>query len=87
MTTVYFVRHCQSETSHQDNRTRPLTAQGVEDSAAVAEVLHDVPMPFIAALTAAAWTPLHRLLRSTTCPSGLTSVCGSGEAARTAMMD
>lgn len=40
VTTVYFVRHCQSEFSHRDDRTRPLTALGMEDSAAVAQVLH-----------------------------------------------
>ena len=44
LTTVYFVRHCQSEASHRDNRTRPLTAQGMADSAAVAQALHDVPL-------------------------------------------
>lgn len=41
VTTVYFVRHCQSEFSHRDDRTRPLTALGMEDSAAVAQVLHE----------------------------------------------
>lgn len=41
LTTVYFVRHCQSDFSHRDDRTRPLTAQGMEDSAAVARVLHE----------------------------------------------
>ena len=44
LTTVYFVRHCQSEFSHQDDRTRPLTAQGMADAAEVARVLHDVPI-------------------------------------------
>ena len=44
LTTAYFVRHCQSDFSHRDDRTRPLTALGMEDSAAVAKVLHDVPV-------------------------------------------
>ncbi len=44
LTTVYFVRHCQSDFSHRDDRTRPLTAMGMEDSVAVARVLHDVPI-------------------------------------------
>ena len=44
VTTVYFVRHCQSEFSHRDDRTRPLTALGMEDSAAVAQVLSAFPV-------------------------------------------
>ena len=44
LTIVYFVRHCQPDFSHRDDRTRPLTAMGMEDSVAVARVLHDVPI-------------------------------------------
>ena len=44
LTTVYLVRHCQSEFSHRDDRTRPLTAQGMADAAEVARVLRDVPI-------------------------------------------
>ena len=44
LTTVYFVRHCQPDFPHRDDRTRPLSALGMEDSAAVARVLHDVPV-------------------------------------------
>lgn len=44
LTTVYFVRHAKPEFSHRDDRTRPLTALGMEDSTAVAKVLHDVPI-------------------------------------------
>ncbi len=32
MTRVYFVRHAQPEHDHMDDRTRPLTAEGVTDS-------------------------------------------------------
>ena len=41
---MYLVRHCQSEFSHRDDRTRPLTAQGMADAAEVARVLRDVPI-------------------------------------------
>ena len=44
LTTVYFVRHCQSEFSHRDDCTRPLTAQGMTDVTAVARVLHEIPV-------------------------------------------
>lgn len=44
LTTVYLVRHCQSEFSHRDDRTRSLTAQGMADAAEVARVLRDVPI-------------------------------------------
>ena len=44
LTTVYLVRHCQSEFSHRDDRTRPLTAQGMADAVEVARVLRDVPI-------------------------------------------
>lgn len=41
MTTVYFVRHCQSDHSVHDDRTRPLTRKGMEDSKLVTEFLTD----------------------------------------------
>lgn len=44
LTIVYFVRHCQPDFSHRDDRTRPLTNLGMADSGAVAQVLHDVPV-------------------------------------------
>lgn len=39
MTTVYFIRHAQSDTSVSDPRTRPLTPKGLESRAAVNEFL------------------------------------------------
>ena len=42
MTRIYFVRHCQSDhTKTCDERARPLTAEGVEDSHAVLHYLKD----------------------------------------------
>ena len=41
MTTIYFVRHCKPDSSWQDDRTRPLTQEGVEDSFEVARILKD----------------------------------------------
>ena len=42
MTRIYFVRHCQSDhTKNSDERTRPLTAEGIEDSRAVLNHLND----------------------------------------------
>ncbi len=41
MTKVYFVRHAQPEHAWEDDRTRPLTAEGMEDRALVWEVLRD----------------------------------------------
>lgn len=44
MTTVYFVRHCQSDHSVHDDRIRPLTPKGLEDSRRVTEFLRDKPI-------------------------------------------
>ncbi len=44
MTTVYFVRHAQPDFSWADDRTRPLSAEGLADRALVLEVLRDVPV-------------------------------------------
>lgn len=41
MTTIYFVRHCQSDHSVHDDRTRPLTPKGQGDSKLVTEFLRD----------------------------------------------
>ncbi|MCR4833333.1 MAG: histidine phosphatase family protein [Butyrivibrio sp.] len=41
MTTVYFVRHAKPVHGHKDDRTRPLTEEGIRDSEAVLEVLKD----------------------------------------------
>ena len=35
LTKVYFVRHAQPEHDHRDDRTRPLTEEGIKDSEAV----------------------------------------------------
>jgi len=42
MTSVYFVRHAQPEHSWEDDRTRPLTGEGLEDSRRVTETLSDI---------------------------------------------
>lgn len=39
MTSVYFVRHAQPDRTVRDDRTRPLTAEGLQDSTAVADLL------------------------------------------------
>lgn len=41
MTKVYFVRHAQPDFSWEDDRTRPLTAEGKADSKVVVEFLKD----------------------------------------------
>lgn len=41
MTKIFFVRHAQPEFSHADDRTRPLTAEGLADSKIVVETLKD----------------------------------------------
>lgn len=41
LTRVYFVRHAQPVHSHEEDRTRPLTEEGKQDTALVAEVLAD----------------------------------------------
>ncbi len=39
MTHLYFVRHAQPEFEHEDDRTRSLTKEGMEDRKVVLEVL------------------------------------------------
>lgn len=41
MTKIYFVRHAQPEHGWEDDRTRPLTAEGKKDSKIVLDVLRD----------------------------------------------
>jgi len=41
MTTVYFIRHAESDISVRDGRSRPLTAKGMADRRLVTEFLHD----------------------------------------------
>jgi len=41
ITTVYFVRHAKPDTTVHDDRTRPLTSEGLEDSKRVTELLKD----------------------------------------------
>lgn len=41
LTKVFFVRHAQPEHNHEDDRTRPLTAEGKADSKIVLETLKD----------------------------------------------
>lgn len=47
MTKVYFVRHCQSQKGWKESDSiRPLTAQGIADSALVTQALHDTPLDY-----------------------------------------
>ena len=41
MTKVFFVRHAQPMHAHEDDRTRPLTKEGIQDTAIVLETLKD----------------------------------------------
>ena len=41
MTTVYFIRHAQSDNSVRDGRVRPLTERGLVDRKLVTKYLHD----------------------------------------------
>lgn len=41
MTTVYFIRHAQSDRFVHDDRTRPLTAEGMNDTRKITEVLEN----------------------------------------------
>lgn len=46
MATVYFVRHAQPEFSWADDKTRPLTNEGIADSEKVCEALKDVKLTY-----------------------------------------
>ena len=41
MTRIYFVRHAQPDHAHENDATRPLTAEGMEDRKIVLEMLRD----------------------------------------------
>lgn len=41
MTRIYFVRHAEPVHSHTDDKTRPLTADGLSDRNIVLELLQD----------------------------------------------
>ncbi len=41
MTTVYFIRHAQSDRFVHDDRTRPLTSEGMKDTRKITEVLEN----------------------------------------------
>lgn len=42
MTSIYFVRHAQPEHSWKEDRTRPLSDEGLQDSKQVVELLHSI---------------------------------------------
>lgn len=42
MTSIYFVRHAEPDHDWEDDRTRPLTREGLEDRMKVLEVLKDI---------------------------------------------
>ncbi len=48
MTEVYFVRHAQSDNTVRDDRSRPLTDEGMNDTRSVAELLKSRNVGFIA---------------------------------------
>ena len=41
MTTIYFIRHAESDFNDKDDRTRPLTVKGIADCALVTDFLHE----------------------------------------------
>lgn len=47
MTSIYFVRHAEPVHSWEVDRTRPLTAEGLEDSKKVTQVLEDVKLDYV----------------------------------------
>lgn len=47
MTEVFFVRHAQPDFSVRDDRTKPLTEDGIRDSEAVTRILSDKGIDFI----------------------------------------
>jgi 2,3-bisphosphoglycerate-dependent phosphoglycerate mutase len=46
MTRIYFVRHAQPQFGWMDDRTRPLTSEGKEDSRRVADVLKNIRLDY-----------------------------------------
>ncbi len=47
LTTVYFIRHAESDISVREDRARPLTAKGLADSARLAEWFRDIQIDHI----------------------------------------
>lgn len=47
MTTVYFIRHAQSDRFTQDDRTRPLTEEGMNDTSEITAVLKNAGIEHI----------------------------------------
>ncbi len=47
MTTVYFIRHAQSDRFVHDDRTRPLTAEGLADTKQITAALRDAGIAHI----------------------------------------
>lgn len=47
MTTVYFIRHAQSDRFVHDDRTRPLTAEGMNDTRRITETLENAGIQHI----------------------------------------
>ncbi|MGB4596113.1 MAG: histidine phosphatase family protein [Anaerolineaceae bacterium] len=47
LTTIYFIRHAESDISVREDRARPLTVKGLADSARLAEWFRDVPIDHI----------------------------------------
>lgn len=46
MTSIYFVRHALPEHNWKDDRTRPLTVEGLTDSLKVTNTLKDIPFDY-----------------------------------------
>ena len=47
MTRLFFVRHAQPQHSWKDDRTRPLTAEGMQDTNKVLEFFRNVPLDIV----------------------------------------
>ncbi|MBQ3514588.1 MAG: histidine phosphatase family protein [Lachnospiraceae bacterium] len=46
MTSIYFVRHAKPNHCWEDDRTRPLSEEGMADSEQVVKKLHDIPFDY-----------------------------------------
>lgn len=58
MTHIYFVRHAQPDHSWEDDRSRPLTEEGLYDSKRVTEALKDIALDY------AISSPYHRSMET-----------------------
>lgn len=47
MTSIYFVRHAQPNHTWENDRTRPLSEEGVKDSEKVVETLSDITLDYV----------------------------------------